>query len=224
MLTAISRRILMTAGGFDISAGTGASNSTASFVNRATGEKIAEYANPHIKPESFASVAIALCKYFNKAYMIWDGGGTGRVFGDTVVALAYRNIYYRRNEKTITKKVSDIPGCFLNPAEKKAVIGAYRRALKDRTFIQRSHEANQECLSYIYTMNNSIEHSGSKNSIDPSGAGDNHGDRVIADALAAKALEMLGPADLKKKEQKPKNCFAARSEAARRKKNKKEEW
>ncbi len=196
--------------GADISAGTGASNSAATFVNLKTGEKIAEYANPWIMPEAYAKLCIALCKYFNSAYMIWDGAGMGRIFGDTVIKLGYRNIYYRRNEKTLAKKVSDIPGCFLNTEEKKSVLGAYRRALKGRTFIQRSSEANQECLSYIFTTRNSIEHSAAANSVDPSGAGDNHGDRVIADALANKALELLGNIQPEVSETVPENCYAAR--------------
>ncbi|MBU0977525.1 MAG: hypothetical protein KKD18_03850, partial [Nanoarchaeota archaeon] len=53
--------------GADISAGTGASNSAMSFVNLKTGEKIAEYANPWIRPTEFARLAIAYCNYFNKA-------------------------------------------------------------------------------------------------------------------------------------------------------------
>ncbi|GAG28248.1 unnamed protein product, partial [marine sediment metagenome] len=104
--------------GHDISAGTGASNTTGSYVNLRTGEKIAEYANPWIKPETFANLAIALAKYFNKAFMVFDGAGPGRIFGDTVIR-RYRNVYYRRNEESLSKKVSDKPGVFLNPKGKK---------------------------------------------------------------------------------------------------------
>jgi len=197
--------------GIDIAAGTGASNSAATIVSLKTGEKLAEYASAWIKPESYAKVAVALCKWFNGAYMIWDGGGHGRTFGDTAIKL-YRNVYYRRNEKSITKRVSDIPGCFLNPDEKKSVLGGYRRALKDKTFTQRSHEANQECLGYVFTAGNSIEHSSAVNTVDPSGARDNHGDRVIADALANKALELLGSGNKVTEPEKkmPANCYAAR--------------
>ena len=197
--------------GSDISAGTGASNSVISFVNLKTGEKMAEYANPWIKPEAFARLTIALCRFFNNAFLVFDGAGTGRTYGDELISLCFRNLYYRRNEEGLNKKVSDKPGVFLNMKEKKAVLGQYRRALKERTYIQRSHEANQECLSYVYTIGEAIEHSGAANSIDPSGAGDNHGDRVVADSLANKCREFLNggkdntensSADL------PKSCYA----------------
>lgn len=215
---------LETVAGIDISAGTGASNSAITFVNRKTGEKIAEYANSWIKPEALAKLAIALCKWFHEAYMLWDGAGPGRTFGDEVIKLGYRNIYYKRNEKSLSKKVSDIPGCFLNPEEKKAVLGAYRRALKAKSFIQRSSEANQECLSYIFTTRNSIEHSASVNSVDPSGARDNHGDRVIADALANKGLEFLKD-DVKPIEnEQPVNCWAERRKAYDIKQQEDDSW
>lgn len=209
--------------GIDISAGTGASNSAACVVNRMTGEKIAEYANPWIKPESFAKFIIALAKWFNEAYLIWDGGGPGRTFGDTVVSLGYRNIYYKRNEKSLRKKVSDIPGCFLNPEERKSVLGNYRKQLKHGPFIQRSHEANQECLRFIYTTGNQIIHSNAKNSLDPSGAGDNHGDRTIADALAAKLLDVV-PVEKENNPNIPKNCYAARKAEQRRKEYEESLW
>lgn len=209
--------------GIDISAGTGASNSSASFVNLRTGEKIAEYADPWIMPESFAKLAIAMCKYFNDAFMIPDGAGTGRIFCDEIIRLGYRNLYYRRNEEGLSKKVTDKPGVFLNPKEKKAVLGLYRRNLKDKAFIQRSSQANQECLEYIYSVGGKIEHSSAVNSIDPSGAGDSHGDRVIADALAAKCLEFLGKKAVKAEGDVPENSYAyARQEQARKAKKEKE--
>lgn len=210
--------------GSDVSAGTGASNSTLSFVNKQTGEKIAEYVDPWIKPESFAEVATAFCRWFNNAYLIFDGAGTGRIFGDTIIKL-YFNIYYRRNEEGYRKKVSDKPGVFLNTKEKAATLGQYRRSLKDKTFLQRSSIANQECLCYIH-KGKTIEHTKAVNSVDPSGAGDNHGDLVIADALAAKGLYLFGANKLSTEPNvsKPDNCVASRREEYERKQKKESEW
>ena len=211
--------------GFDISAGTGASNSTATFVNLRTGEKIAEYADPWIKPESFAKMAIALCRYFNDAFMVPDGAGPGRTFCDEIIRLGYRNLYYRRNEEGLNKTVSDKPGVFLNPKEKAATLGLYRRSLKDRTFIQRSSEANQECLEYIFTMGGAVEHSSAANSIDPSGAGASHGDRVISDALAAKCLDFLGrQTPTLKKDNVPLSCFGNRRAEYEKKIKSDDDW
>jgi len=211
--------------GVDISAGTGASNSTATFVNLRTGEKIAEFADPWIKPESYARTMIAMGKFFNDAFMVPDGAGPGRTFCDELIRLGYRNLYYRRNEEGLSKKVSDKPGVFLNPKEKKAILGLYRRSLKDRTFIQRSSIANQECLEYIHAVGGKVEHSSAVNSIDPSGAGDSHGDRVIADALAAKCVDFLGKKSIKPEEGEiPARSFAGRRRERDRKAKEKELW
>jgi hypothetical protein len=213
--------------GFDISAGTGASNSVGSFGNLKTNEKIGEYADPWIKPEAFARKAFALTKFFNDAFMCPDGGGPGRTFCDELIRLGFRNLYYRRNEEGLTKKVSDKPGVFLNTKEKAATMGKYRRALKDRTFIQRSHEANQECLAYVFTTGNAIEHSAALNSVDPSGAGDSHGDRVIGDALLWKCMEFLkgGSTNTNKSpDYIPENCYAAIKKRRERDEKKEAEW
>lgn len=214
-------------GGVDVSAGTGVSNSTGSWVNLRTGEKLAEYADPNIKPEAYARLAIAMFTFFNDAFMVPDGGGgTGRTFCDEIIKLGYRNLYFRRNEEGLNKKVSDKPGVFLNPIEKTAILGAYRRALKERTFIQRSHEANQECLAYVYTTGNKVEHSLALSSPDPSGASANHGDRTIADALANKCLELFGINNKNPETEADVSpyCYAARKAEAKRKEKAEVEW
>jgi len=211
--------------GVDVSAGTGASNSARTYVNLRTGEKIAEYATPWVKPEAFAKVGIAMNRWFNNAFEVPDGAGPGRTYCDELMSLGYRNIYFRRDEVGLKKKVSDKPGVFLNPREKKAIFGKYRRALKEKSFIQRSHEANQECLAYIFTTGNKIEHTTAVKSVDPSGAGDNHGDRCVADACANKCLELLGAKNLVDSQTtEPRNCWAARKREAEQKKKKEAEW
>jgi hypothetical protein len=111
----------------------------------------------------------------------------------------------------LTVKVSDKPGVFLNPKEKRIVLERYRYCLKNKIFIQRSHEANQECLSYIYISGSEIEHSSAKNTVDPSGAGASHGDRCVADALACKGVELLqGDKKSATPTVIPVNCYAAR--------------
>ncbi len=211
--------------GVDVSAGTGASNSARSYVNLRTGEKIAEYVNPWIKPEAFAKVGIALNKWFNNAFEVPDGAGPGRTYCDELISLGYRNLYFRRDEVGLKKRVSDKPGVFLNPKEKRAIFGKYRKALKEKSFIQRSHEANQECLAYIFTTGQKIEHTTAVKSVDPSGAGDSHGDRCVADACANKALELLGVKNHPPETQnRGANCWAGRKREAEQKKHKQKEW
>lgn len=224
----IDRNIEMGCGA-DISAGTGASNSALTFVDLRTGEKLAEYANSNVKPEHFARITVALCTFFNDAFLVFDASGpTGRVFSDELIRVGYRNLYYRRDEVGISKKVSDKPGVFLNTKERAAILGQYRRSLKDRTFIQRSSLANQECLAYIQKTGEEIIHSSAANSIDPSGAGQSHGDRCIADCLADKCVQFLGKQPKKGEKDRsghiPPNCYAAMDRDRKEKERKKNEW
>lgn len=175
--------------GCDISTGSGATNSVASIVNRITDEKVGEYAFSGHKPSAFAAIAVALCKWFKNesgspAKLIWEGNGPGGEFGLTVVRdIGFRNIFYRRNEQSNARKETDIPGWWSNEDLKRALLGEYRKALAAGKFINRSYAALGECLEYVQGSTG-VYHSGSKATIDPTGARENHGDRVIADALA----------------------------------------
>jgi len=170
--------------GADVSAGTGASNSVATVADRATGEKVAVLRTPNLRPHPFAELTIALGKFFNKAFMVWDASGpTGQTFTKCVVAAAYGDIYYRRNEKKVSRAISDEPGYFMNPAARAALLEDYRAALADHKFINRSEQGLLECLQFIRRPDGGVEHSASANAQDPSGARSAHGDEVMADAL-----------------------------------------
>lgn len=172
----------------DVSAGTGSSNSTIAAWDEATKEKVLEYANPFIRPEALAKQAVAIARWLGKALLIWESNGPGRQFGSRVVELDYGNIYYRRQEEAISKKVSDIPGWASTKEGKLVLLGEYRAAVEKGMCVNRSKEALEETLEYIFTPDGSVEHSRSRNKVDPTGAKANHGDRVMADALAWKAL------------------------------------
>ena len=174
--------------GADVSAGTGASNSCLAIYDMTTCEKIGEYVNAHIRPEQFAKQAVALAKWFGNAYVIWESGGPGRQFGSRVIELGYGNVYLRKREEALSGKVSDIPGIVTTKETKMAFLGEYRSSVESGACINRSKEALQETLEYIFAPDGGIEHSRSCSRMDPSGAKANHGDRVIADALAWKAL------------------------------------
>ena len=110
----------------------------------------------------------------------------------------YGNIYYRQNESSITRRTSDIPGWFATQDNNRALLGDYRRALADGTIINRSKEAVAECREYVYLASGRIAHARSVSNMDPSGARENHGDRVRADALLVrlqKDVQQESPGD-----------------------------
>lgn len=202
--------------GCDIGVGSGNSNSTLSVVDAETGEKLAEYANANIKDYEFARFAVALCRWFQckndmGAYLIWEANGPGRAFGAQVLEIGYRNIYYReQSDGSVRKKASDFPGWFTTKDNKRVLLGDLRRAESTGEFINRSAEAVEERRHYVHLSSGSIAHSRSVTTEDPTGARDNHGDRVIADALAYRgSKEYLLPTAVQEPEI-PEGSFAWR--------------
>jgi len=172
--------------GVDVSAGTGASNSVCSIMDKVTGEKVGLWKDSNTRPNPFAKQAIALAKFFNGGFLAWDASGpTGEVFTKRVIKAGYGNVYYRRNLKKVTQKQTDEPGYYLNPTARTALLEDYREALGDHRYINRSESGMKECLQFIRKGDGTIEHAASMNSQDPSGARTAHGDEVIADALSA---------------------------------------
>jgi hypothetical protein len=203
-----SRKFIVAA---DVSAGTGASNSVVSVVDKKTGEKIGLWKDANTRPNPFAGHALAIGKFFNKAFMIWDGSGpTGEVFKKVVVESGYGSIYYRRNEKKVSRQITDQPGYFLNPTARSALLEDYRDALGKHVFINRSSSGMKECLQFIRKADGSVEHSAAINTQDPSGARTAHGDEAIADALACMALTETQSTRQQEEPEIPYGCLAWR--------------
>ncbi len=190
--------------GCDVSAGTGASNSVGCAYDVKTNEKVLEYVNPYIRPEEFAKQMVAIARWLScdnrkglslwrqpimiGAYLLWESNGPGRQFGSRVMELQYGNIYFSKKEEAISKKVSKIPGWASTKERKLTLIGDYRAAVEKGMIVNRSKEALEECLEYIFDPQGGVAHARENNKDDPSGAKSNHGDRVIADALAYRGL------------------------------------
>lgn len=174
--------------GCDVSAGTGASNSAICGWNSRTRAKVLDYVNPRIRPEGLALQAVALGKWCGNAFIIWENNGPGRQTGSKIVELGYGNIHYRRQEESISKKVSDIPGWPSTRESKLSLLSEYRNCIEQDTIANYSKSAIEDTLNYIFTPDGGVVHSQASSKKDPSGARSNHGDRVIADALAIKGF------------------------------------
>lgn len=177
--------------GCDIAEGTGASYSCLSLGDCRTGEKIGEYSNPLLKPYEFARLAVSLARMFvdnegNGAKLIWEANGPGREFGDEVTEkLKYENVW--RRVDFITQKRSNYPGWVSTQDEKIALFGAYRRALTENNFINRSRHALNETCHYQTDENGVPTYHGDGRDLQR--IGQSHGDIVIADCLLNKVFE-----------------------------------
>lgn len=181
--------------GVDISLGQGNSNSAITIADAKTGEMVAQFADPNVKPNRLAEIAVALALCFQGtrggAFMVWEANGPGSLFGDEIVKLGYRNFYFRTNEKVITKKQTDTPGWWSTVENKRTAFFEFKRALTEGRFTCRSKETLTECLQYVCLMDGNIVHSIANNTNDPTAARANHGDRVISAALACKAIGLI---------------------------------
>jgi len=185
--------------GCDISVGTGATPSCLSIFNATTGEKAAEVVTPWLAPAAFAALVAALCRLFKDGddqppLLAWELEGPGGQFGERVWELGYRRVYWRANEQAVHgSKRANTPGWAATPANRRLLLGAYATGLAAQVFVNRSRHALESCLHFRF-VNNSVEHARRSAAGDPSGARENHGDIVIADALAAKMVRELGAA------------------------------
>jgi hypothetical protein len=120
--------------------------------------------------------------------MIWETNGSGRAFGDAVIEWGFGR-FYKRPGNVETGEAAAKAGWAPTRDNKYQLLSQYRGALTDRVACNRCELAMLECLEYMFLGNNWVEHSALNDNDDPSGARDQHGDRVIADALAVKVMD-----------------------------------
>lgn len=191
----------------DISEGTGSSDSVATIVDKYTKSKVGEFASNKLMIADFAQVVVWICELFTehgggKPLLIWEGNGPGRTFKRIVVdRLHYPRIWFSKNDKRIGDPGSQMPGWFSEGESRDALLRGYREALCGRPpFHNPSERAIRELCRYEY-KGDKIVHPDAERRDDE--AGDhkkNHGDRVIADALAVLAL---GPITVPASEVRP---------------------
>jgi hypothetical protein len=187
--------------GADIATGQGgtmSSNSVFSAVDRESGVKAAEFASPNIGPEDFARLVVSACRWFcdldgTPAYLVFETNGPGGSFRNAILEnTTFRNFYYRTSRKAVYSKPTKEPGFWSGMTEKREILSKYRWSLAEGHFVNYSELALLECLAYYELKNRKVEFVEKGIVInDPSNSGENHGDRVIADALAMLGVEQL---------------------------------
>ena len=170
--------------GFDVAEGTGASNSVACVFEELTGVQVAEYASTTIPAHEFGRFGVALARWFNTAYMIWECQGPGRTFEREVISAGYRKYYNERIVRGTSVKRTNKPGWMPTKDAKRTMLTNFRKGLSDRICVIRSDLILKDAAGYIMKPDNRIVHVKAENTMDPTGARDSHGDRAMAAALA----------------------------------------
>jgi len=173
----------------DIAQGTGASNSIAGIWDRMTLERVAEFASNRVTPQNFAEICISLCKWFcgpdDGALLTFESQGPGRAFFARLKALGYRNLWYMpRNMEGIAPKYTDKPGFHTTGDNKGTLLSEYARALYTGDCLNPCLEALRECHEIIDTPQGPRHSKEIMRTMDVTGEGKFHADRVMADAIA----------------------------------------
>lgn len=179
----------------DVAQGTGASNSTLAVWSKRERRKVCSVVSAKHTPEEWATYAVAVANFFNGAELGWESNGPGRSFGAKVQSLRYPRLvdFPDPTKSNGQRSRSDFLGFTTTRNSKETIFGAYRQALKDNRIENPDSESLREALEYVFDPGSgSIIHSRSSDKTDPSGARDNHGDRVIADALSVWMLGVGG--------------------------------
>jgi len=183
--------------GVDISAGTGASNSCLRVFDCRERKIVGELAEPKLDPTELAEIANQVGLWFEDwsgapALIIWEGNGSiGPSFGKRLDQLHYPNPYYSVANLSPEEKKSRSPGFWTTNQSKPILLRAYGVGLLGKDFEDPSRESIEECRDFRYFTGGKIEHYKMGNATDASGARDNHGDRVMAAALALRGASSI---------------------------------
>lgn len=152
-----------------------------------------------MSPEKFALYCVAVLWNFKSRdgdppLFAWENVGPGSYFTRVVLELEYPRVFYpKRLLNARVGKSAKEPGWSPAGKNKRHLLDAYRAALYNRQCTNYSDIALRECGEYYHTgIGDQVSHPGETNTDDPTGARYNHGDRVIADALAWKMVDELG--------------------------------
>lgn len=213
--------------GCDIATGKGgdeSTNSVASIVNQETGEKVGQFTTNQMNPTEFARTVVAICRWFHTAFLIWEDNGPGGEFGVEVRNLGYRHVFYREDEKLFDRSKTNKAGWYSTRETKKLLLANYAHALMESRFVNHCEQALRECLEYVYDSGGQIVHSRAEASKNPMTSGENHGDMVIADALAFRGVIDIPVVAEYTRREVPEGSFAHRREQSRRAARQRTSW
>lgn len=177
--------------GADVATGTtdmkgrGASNSSLSVFRKRTCEQVAEFTVGGMDPKEFARCALATCGFFRDwsgqpARLKWEKGGAGSVFGNEVIRLNYRNIYWKESRTgSIAPDVTDEPGWAPSLEGRRDLFSEFAIAVRRRQPTLRSRMLILEMKDYIFGRDGHPEHMSTIKTTDPTNVRANHGDRVV---------------------------------------------
>jgi hypothetical protein len=172
--------------GAGLGAGEGSANSVMSIASIRHGCKVAEYADPNMRPDLFAELCVALARMFKDhvaCKIAWEAAGPGLHFGKRVMESGYREIHWRMTSELWNGTPTAKPGWWPTRENKNLLYAAYSSALRNGALQNPSREAIGELRNMLYDNSGNVINIYAERTDDPSGAKLNHADRPTADAL-----------------------------------------
>ncbi len=84
-------------------------------------------------PDVLAEYAVAACRYYRNALLIWEANNHGIAFRDSVERLGYDNIYWRKvDEQSVSGEVAEKAGWMQTNRNKHSAINAFRKLVRDK--------------------------------------------------------------------------------------------
>jgi hypothetical protein len=217
--------------GIDVSRGYGASNSAITIICAETHEIIAQFANNSTPPYELARLVCAAaiwCGGQNRVpEIIFESNGTAGVdFGRQLRHYEYPNIWLDKTLGVVTEKNTKHYGFHSTTDKKAALLGLLRRAYAHGRIVNHSIDSIAEAMQYIHLPDGSI--GPASDADEKRNVRADHGDRVIADALALWACPNRGY-EITDDREIPYGSFAWRmrkhlDEVAAERARKKREW
>ena len=173
--------------------GTHSSHSAISVVEKSLGLKVAEFKSNRVNPHDLARLAVAVCRWFYGAKLIWGCQGPGVTFGNDVTEKqGYWNVHFREDETAADHNQTKKLGYSEQGESRMALFGDYLDALATGRFRNPSEEAVKELRQFILAPDGSVQHSAAiQREQEPEHKGKLHGDLVIADAMANRLLPVV---------------------------------
>jgi len=175
--------------GADVSFGQGASNAPISIADTKERRKVGEFISADLAPHELAQAMYNLARWVGGQtipFLMWEANGPGLIVGKELTRLGYSYFYRQQREEALYAKRSPVPGWHSSRDAKILLLSDLRGALAKREFTIHSQRSLDELWTYVIYENGGVGPAGL--SEDSEGARTAHGDIVIADALANRAL------------------------------------
>lgn len=168
--------------GIDPAEGRGGDNSVIEVFNAHTGEQAAEFASNYISPDRFASLAIDIGTFYNKALAVVEVNNHGHA---VIQAMRprYSNMYRREIIDRVTKEKHDIIGWLNNGTTKPLLVDNLEESTREKGIEIYSEELIKEMRVFVQTDDPGKKGYGAE--------GTAKDDRVIACGLAVQGIKEM---------------------------------